>query len=328
MNVYHYWTETTSWIVRHKKLLQWVLALLVLVLVGKFLAGNMESLSRLKEFRLWHIVTLFALYSAYLVVSAYPPLIIIRAVADLRIPFWDWYKLFIVSRMGNMLISQAGNIYRAGVLNKRYRLPYTEYVNVYLFFAWINTLANFALVLALILLLKPALVIGGVNGAVAVGVAVIVISAGPLAIEKVLKTVRLRPGMLAKVLEKLHGMFNTMGRQGTNRGLMARVIALGFVQFAIGVFLLDTAFRGMGIQPRLLDLAVFLALYNLSTFVVLTPGNIGIQEMAFGFLSQALGIGIAEGIMASAVLRAVHSIIVFPMGLAFGSRHLFGRKKH
>jgi uncharacterized membrane protein YbhN (UPF0104 family) len=108
MNVHHYWAETTSWIVRYKRLLQWVLALLVLVLAGKFLAGSTEALNRLKEFRLWHIVALCALYLANLLGNAYRTLIILRAAADLKIPFWDWYKLSIVSHMGTMPISRRG----------------------------------------------------------------------------------------------------------------------------------------------------------------------------------------------------------------------------
>lgn len=83
----------------------------------------------------------------------------------------------------------------------------------------------------------------------------------------------------------------------------------------------------MGIEPNVPDLALFLALYKLSTLVVLTPGNLGIREMAFGFLSQALGIGMAEGILASAMLYAVHSSLVIPLGLAFGSSHLFSHEK-
>jgi hypothetical protein len=59
MNIYHYWAEITSWIVRHKKLFQWIFALLVLALACRFLVGNAEALSRLKEFRLWHIVAIF-----------------------------------------------------------------------------------------------------------------------------------------------------------------------------------------------------------------------------------------------------------------------------
>lgn len=321
------WNLFTSWSARNKKLLQWVLALLVLVLAGKFLAGNTEALSRLKEFRLWHIVVLCAMYLAYLVVSSCRSLIIVRTLTDLHISFWEWYRLFIVSRMGNMLLSQAGNIYRAGVLKGRYRLSYTNYVNFYLFFAWVDTILNFALVIVLILLLRPTLTIVGINGMALVGSVMTAILVGPIFAEKILNALHPRSDVLTKVFDKLHGMVVTMVSQGTNVGLMVRIIILGLAGFAIGVLLLGITFRGMGIQPSLTDLALFLALYKLSTYIVLTPGNIGIREIAFGFLSETLGIGMAEGIMASAILYAVHSVLIFPLGLAFGSRHLFGREK-
>ena len=327
MNIRYYWTETSSWLVRHKNLLRWVLALLVLILVGKFLANNKESLSRLESLRLWHLAGLYALYVVTLFINAYRTYLIIRSLAQHHISFWVWYKLFIMSRMGNILLSQAGNIYRAAVLKGRYGLSYTTYINFYLFFAWVTTLINFALVFCLILLLRPVLTIAGINGLALMGILIAVILLGPILAEKILKILRPRSGFLAKVFGKLHGMIVTMMHQGTNARLMTKLVALGFMHVTIGVLLLGIVFRGMGVEPNVPDLALFLALYKLSTLIVLTPGNLGIREMAFGFLSQALGIGMAEGILASAMLYAVHSSLVISLGLAFGSSHLFNRKK-
>jgi len=327
MTFYFRWDLLRSWFARHKKLLQWILALLFLALACKLLVDNKDSLIRLKEFRLRHIIALCAMYSGLLFIIAYRSLLIIRTLTDLKISFWNWYKIFIISRMGNILFSQAGNIYRAGVLKGRYRLSYTNYVNFYFFFAWVDTLLNFVLVLCLILLLRPTLTIGGIYGMELVGIVMAAILVGPILAEKILNALHPRSGVLVKVFGKLHGMVVTMLSQGSNVGLMVRIIILGLAGFAIGVLLLGITFRGMGIQPSLTDLALFLALYKLSTYIVLTPGNIGIREMAFGFLSHVLGIGMAEGIMASAILYSVHAVLVIPLGMVFGSKHLFGREK-
>ena len=64
MTFYLRWNLLRSWFVRHKNLIRWVLALLVLILVGKFLADSKESLYILIKPHLFHM---FALCVPYLI---------------------------------------------------------------------------------------------------------------------------------------------------------------------------------------------------------------------------------------------------------------------
>jgi len=75
------------------------------------------------------------------------------------------------------------------------------------------------------------------------------------------------------------------------------------------------------------NLALFLAFYNMSLYLTITPGNIGVREIIFGALASALGVGMAEGIIASAVHRVAVYIFLFPGGMFFGGLHLFGKTR-
>jgi len=69
------------------------------------------------------------------------------------------------------------------------------------FFALIYAGVDFALVLSLILLLRSALIIGGING---------MALAGLIPAKKIRKALHSHSGVLVEVLEKMRGMFVTL----------------------------------------------------------------------------------------------------------------------
>jgi len=313
------------WFSRRKRPIQSVLAVVALGLACKVLVERKEELHCLEEFRLSQAAALCGLLAVYLLVRAYRFLVIARALGNVAIDFWGWFKVFVVGNFANELVGQVGNVYRATMLKRRYHLPYTAYVNAYVFFAWIDSLLNLALALLLILLLKPTLAIGGANAATTVGVMMATILAGPIAVERILRAIQPSEGVLTELHEKLHGMLTTMVQQGRDVGLMGKVVALGVVVFAIGVLVFWISFAGIGVRVGLAELALFLALYKLSTLIVITPGNLGVREIAYGLLGIGVGVSMAQGVLVSAIVRVAHYIILFPLSFLFGGGELLGK---
>lgn len=54
------------------------------------------------------------------------------------------------------------------------------------------------------------------------------------------------------------------------------------------------------------------------TSINLPPGNLGVRKVAFGLLADLTGIGMAEGMLVSALLRVVGYIALFAVALAMG----------
>jgi hypothetical protein len=65
-------------------------------------------------------------------------------------------------------------------------------------------------------------------------------------------------------------------------------------------------------------LAVFYALFKLSFYINLTPGNLGVQEVVWGKLSELMGIGMAQGVLVSAFVRVVSTGVILVLGIALG----------
>ena len=68
-------------------------------------------------------------------------------------------------------------------------------------------------------------------------------------------------------------------------------------------------------------------LFSLSFFIVLTPGNIGIQEIAWGLLSEKMGIGMETGILMSGFVRLIGTGVLSILGITLGGVDLIRNRK-
>jgi len=60
-----------------------------------------------------------------------------------------------------------------------------------------------------------------------------------------------------------------------------------------------------------------------TSFAVITPGNLGIQELGFTGLASLFGIPLAQGAAAAAIIRASGWIALAIPALVFGGRDMF-----
>ena len=86
-------------------------------------------------------------------------------------------------------------------------------------------------------------------------------------------------------------------------------------------------FSGIGVEVKTLELFIFNLIHRLASNVVITPGNLGFRELAFGALSASFSMGLASGVIVSGVLRVLSFAILVALGLALGGRHLLLDKK-
>ena len=79
---------------------------------------------------------------------------------------------------------------------------------------------------------------------------------------------------------------------------------------AISVWSKFFLFQLIGVTAKISELALFVGLNKVSNILVVTPGNLGIVESLYGALSGMLGIGVAQGVSAALILRAVVFLIL------------------
>ena len=227
-----------------------------------------------------------------------------------------------VSRLGNNLAPQSGTVYRAMALKREVGLPYTQYVHVFALFGWLTTVLNMLLATVLIIAVMPGLKVAGIPAGFVTGGLFGIVALGPFVAEKTLATFDLTGGWPERIYSAVHGVFRAMTQHGRDAGLLGMVVFFAVLRFALWVALYKLLFLGMDVQIGLAELGLFLAIYQISALLIITPGNIGVREVVYGVVGGAVGITAAQGVMLSALLRAVQYAVVFPLGLAFGGWRL------
>ena len=285
-----------------------------------FLFENRGDLIRLLDFQFWNLVIIILLYILQFFVTVISLWLIISRISGKSVAIINWIKIMFLSRMANLMVPRSGGLYKAYVLKSEYGINYTRFVHIYAFFSWLTILINLGLVVMLILIYMPDLQIGNYPVFYIMTVLFIGIMLGPLIANYFFSLISPKNDFLLSISEKVHEIFITMLNHGCDFSFMSKLIGTLLVKFGLYVLLFKNLFAGMGegIDISYAHMALFIALEQINVIIYITPGNIGIMEILYGSISGAIGIGVTEGIVASALLRAIGYIVIFPFGIAFG----------
>jgi uncharacterized membrane protein YbhN (UPF0104 family) len=110
----------------------------------------------------------------------------------------------------------------------------------------------------------------------------------------------------------------------TARGTLAdsafilRYVALNLVAAAMHAAILWLAFDTVGGGLSFGRLMLFQVLLKFTSLVQVTPGNIGLTELAYGVLAEAASGGAQRGIAASLLIRALSTPVTVALGVVLG----------
>lgn len=306
--------ETRRWY----KVVQGILAIISVIFVVGSLAKDSDVLFQAKEIAPLDIIIIIAILILYFVLHAQRFVLLIEQHCRCRIPLLDWIRMLVVVRFMNNLVPQMGSIHRGIALKRDFGVSYTDYIAANLFFVWTDTLLNFLIAFAIFIIAGSELQLFGVSAGTFLGVSSGVLLIAPLAAQRIL-TMKSTPsrivGKLAEVAAEL------------SRGIRAPRYMVATTAIAVASFLLMThVFRillgALGAEVDLATLAVFYALYRLTFHINVTPGNIGIREIAYGLLCAQAHIGMSKGLLISAELRVLSVIVLLTIGLSVAGRQI------
>jgi uncharacterized protein (TIRG00374 family) len=272
-----------------------------------------------------NFVTLSALvllWFCYMLIHSWRLQIILQKCSGRKIAFWQWFKILILGNFLNMVFSQLGNVYRGVKLKKECDISYTSYIASFASFAWMDTCINLVLAIVIILLIKPDLKIGQFSAFPLLVIICAVIIILPVMASFFLRIIRFKNHYLDWTKVKLSQVLTATLDNIKDLSFLFKIILFGIAVFIITVLSYHVLFAGFDMRLSLPVLAVFCTLLNLSTFFVITPGNIGIQEIAFGFISQQFGVGMAQGILVSIVSRIISTVLIILLGVLFGGMNV------
>lgn len=310
-----------------KKILRFFIVAVCAAYLIRFFMQNRDSLSIAFKLDYRLILGIIGLQLLYYLLQSCRFQIVIEKCSDRKIPFFPWLKLFVLGRFLNTIFSQTGNVYRSVRLKKDYGISYTRYIGAFASIAWLDTCMNLVIAVVVIAIANPGFVIGKLTAWKILTVLSAVCIAAPIGSEILLRKLKFKNSRLLWIRSKLHEVLTISIRNLRDPVFLLKFFAIGMVIFARTCIIFHLYFRVFDIHVGLPALAVFYALFKLSFFIVLTPGNLGVQEVAWGFLSEQMGFGMAEGVLVSAFIRAIGTAVICTLGIVFGGADLIKHRK-
>jgi len=236
-------------------------------------------------------------------------------------------KIYILGRFLNLLFSQTGNVYTGVRLKKDFGVTYTKFISGHTSMTWIDLVMNLSMAFLLIIFLQPSLLIGSLVAWQLIGVLAVCVATIPFVVHFLIRKMKFSHKRLIWAHNKIIEVVATTVEICKDPQFLTKVFALGVLLLARTCVVFSIYFLCFGSDVSISVLAVFYVLFKLSSFIVITPGNIGVQEFIFGFLSEQVGIGMAQGILVSTLVRVVGNSIIIAMGFGLGGAELIRQRK-
>lgn len=291
---------------------------ITLTLFSVILLRSDETVETLRALDAWALLWIVGLQAVYLLPQAYRYWIILDSAADGAVRFWPWARVFVVGRFLNLAIAQAGNVYRAVTLKRQHGITYTEYVTAFFAFTWLTTVLNLVLAILVVVVSRPGFSIGQISVPLVLAVAVVVVTLTPIVLSRLVRSSAKPTTFWGKLQNRSAALLQSSVSMLRQPALMARFITVGIIGFGLVVAIFGLTFKSLQLEVSMAETVLFYVLLQLTTYLVITPGNLGVQELTFGGLAEAIGIGLTPGLVAGAVIRVTGVAALIIAGFALG----------
>ena len=304
-------SRTTRW-------LRWAIAMAAMAYVVRQLLSDPEPLRRILATSPLVLLGMCALVVLNQALISLRFALAMQHAGSRTLPFSVWFRLTSVGQMLNLFVPQLGNVYRGVTLKQKYGISYLAYATGLVSFVWLDVMMGVAIAFTVILALEPGLLFGGVSALLLLGLGELLILFGPLLAAMVLRRFPPSTGLVGRLQPRVSTLLGTASSAARTPGLMLRFLVLTVVVTAGQTATLWLAFHSVGGAMDISGLVLFQVLLKLSSQIVITPGNLGITELAFGALAHGSSRTLEQGLAVSLLLRAVGSVMVIILGLLSG----------
>lgn len=301
-----------------KKRLRWLLTLICVGYVIYFLIKNHHDLKLIFDLDPVALCILFFLSCLSQLLVAFRLRIVIHKCSGIRLMFRQWFKVFILGRFLNLIFPQSGNIYRSVRLKKDYGISYTDYISTITSYFWMDTCLNLMFALLVVCLVDTGLKLGQFSAVSFLILLICVIAICPIALELIFSNTHLKNRYANRVHKKIHEILITTLNNLRDIRYIAKIFSTAVIAFCYYITALYFCFSVFMIKIPLPALALFHVIMRLSNTVTITPGNIGLRELAYGIVSSQMGVGLVEGVVISIVMRIIGTLVLFVFGLMYG----------
>ena len=312
---------------RFKNTVAFLILIASVIYIAMYFYQNRDSIQIAIHLNIWTIISIVLLSIFYHLLHSYRFRLVLEKCSGRQIPFFPWFRIYILGRFFNTAFPQMGNIYRSVRLKQDYNISYTRYISGFASFAWLDMSLNLTIATVLIFILRPDIKIGAVTAWLFLLVAGVIVMAVPVLSEIIFRKTNIKQSYLSWVHAKLSEVLTITVANLRDLTFLAKIILLGMIVFIRTLLIYHILFLGLGVHIDLSALTIFYVLFKISTFINVTPGNLGVQEIAFGFLSEQIGVGMASGILLSIITRIFSTSVVILLGLLLGGVDLLRHRE-
>ncbi len=305
--------------IRISRWLSVVLAVATLGLVVWMIMRDRPSLDALGDIDPLDVTVIMVLQVLHLVPESYRQKIVIESSASTSIRWYPFFRIFVVGRFLNTLIPQSGNVYRALRLRSEFSIAIADFGGGMIAFVVMSFVASMLAAAPFIALQSPSLTIGGVPAALAFVVIGCVVGVAPFVIWFVGRSLPAGWRGQSRLLDIANQVVTATITALRNTRLMLTFLGVWGLTLSIVVVLYRTVFSMVGWELGIGEAIAIYALLQASTFIVLTPGNVGIQELGLAAFATIFGIPAAIGAIAAALIRVTGWIAIAIPAAVFGS---------
>ena len=301
-----------------KKIINIIASIFFIFFTLVILYKNISDIPPIQTMNFLYLPLCFLSYSIFLLIAANRYLILVKKFGLEKIQFGLWFKIYILGRFFNKFIPQAGNLFRAVILKSNHNFSYKKYTASMIAFQWIETVMNLSISLIIIQLFNPSLLLGPIRANFVVLFSLCIVLLSPFIIKFFLKIIKWK----GDKTQKLKKIFNEIVDSIINGFLdiifFSKIILWGLLSMLLMTVFFLFIFNFINIFPGFVTICIYMSLMRLILIFHFIPGNLGIQELLMGFLTEATGIGIGVGIVFSLIMRIIVYLALGIFSLSLG----------
>lgn len=298
--------------------LRWMLAALLLALTVRLIAANpapFRELAHIEPHVLGGMVLLMV-FNQWLMSLRYQ--LVLKYCAGVTLSTGRWFQLTSVGQFLNLFVPQLGHVYRGVVLQRDAGLAYSAYTTGLFVFFWFELLVGIALAVLVVSAHDPGFRLGGVYVLPVLFAMLIGLLMLPQLVSVTVARVQFRSVRALQALESARSSLTRAQDALRSGSVVAKFVAINLVVVVVQVAMLWLAFDAVGGPPDVGRLMLFQVLLKLSGMIMITPGNLGLTELAYGALAGASSTGVQHGIAAALLMRTLGTVVLIALGVAFG----------
>ncbi len=309
----------------YRNCLRWLLAGLCVLGLGVYFYHNRLELRLFLSLSIRDAAILTVLFSASLWLYAQTFYQAMSKCVAGRVSFVLFFKTIVTGKMLGLIIPQAGAVYRGILFKQICGVPYTRFISGTFAFAWIDALLNIAIAAAVLAAGDTSMRIAGMPvmlwlAALTVGWFV------PFGIRAMLRS-PFCAGRFQSLRLRLVEMLDISVSCLRDKGVMIRLAAAHLANFGVCIAIFYILLRSFGAAASLEVLTLFSVLMKIASYIILTPGNVGVREIAYGYLAAQLHLPPAQGIAVSVFYRLFGTLVLALLGIGLVIKHQLKLKR-